>query len=272
MIETINYKIGLAQFHIRPGEVEANLDRALKMILAAGRAACALVLLPELWSSGYDLANANRHAAATPAILAELQAWADKFQMHIAGSLLSAQADGIGNSLFWQSPGNPIPGSYSKVHLFGLMDEPRWLSAGNGLTQISAPWGATGLSVCYDLRFPELYRSYALGGASAFALSAEWPLKRIAHWQVLLRARAIENQAFMLAVNCVGKSGAETFGGSSAILSPWGEFLAQGGSEEEELLTADIDPAEVARARKFLPVFQDRRPDVYLRDDSPLDI
>jgi predicted amidohydrolase len=113
------------------------------------------------------------------------------------------------------------------------------------------------------LRFPELFRQYALSGAVGYFLTAEWPIRRINHWQILLRARAIENQAFMLAANCVGQSGKDQFGGSSAVISPWGEVLVEGDQSNEALLTTGIDTDQIEQARQFMPVFQDRRPELY---------
>ena len=253
----------MAQFHILPGELQTNLARALEMINAAARLGSNLVLLPELWSSGYDLEHAARHAATTPNILSALTDYSHSHHLHIAGSLLDNTSGALANTLFWQSPDENQAWSYSKIHLFRLMDEPKWLRSGEHLTQVPAPWGETGLAVCYDLRFPELFRSYAMNGAQAFVLCAEWPSRRITHWQTLLRARAIENQAFVFAVNCVGKSAQESFGGRSAVISPWGETLVEGSLDEEELLTVEIDASQIEEARKFMPVFQDRRPDLY---------
>jgi predicted amidohydrolase len=260
----MNFKISLAQMHIQPGKVEMNRQRAVEMIAEAAARGSSLVLLPELWSSGYDLENGDRHAAETPQILKELQTLARSSNLHIAGSLLEKTPSGLRNTCSWLSSGADAPLSYSKIHLFRLMQEDTWLSGGDHLQQVPAPWGNTGLAICYDLRFPELFRHYALDGSRAFALCAEWPIRRINHWQTLLRARAIENQAFVFAVNCVGTSGSETFGGRSAVITPWGEVSIEGSQSEEDLLTVEINPTQVEEARSFLPVFQDRRPDLYL--------
>jgi predicted amidohydrolase len=116
--------------------------------------------------------------------------------------------------------------------------------------------------VCYDLRFPELWRHYALDGARLAFIPAEWPQKRIAHWRALLPARAIENQMYFVGCNRVGESKGETFGGSSMIVNPWGEILTQG-NEHEALLCAQIDLALVDDVRARVPVFRDRRTDIY---------
>ena len=259
----MTFRISLAQMQIEPGKVDRILQRALEMIELAASRGSAVVILPELWSSGYDLENAARHAAASFDILAELQTIASHHQMIIAGSLLEIEAGRVFNTQHWITPDSPRSVSYRKIHLFRLMDEDRWLSAGGQIQQTPAPWGPTGLAICYDLRFPELFRRYALEGASAIAISAEWPARRIHHWDILLRARAIENQVFVLAVNCVGISGPETFGGSSVVLTPNGDALIQGSKLDDELLTTNIDPDLIRQVRAFMPVFQDRRPEIY---------
>jgi omega-amidase len=259
----MNFKISLAQIHVQNGQVTANRRSAVDMIAKAAENGSSLVLLPELWSSGYDLENSDRHASETPQILQDLKALATSLHIHIAGSLLEKTASGLKNTFSWLSPSSDEPLAYRKIHLFRLMEEEKWLTAGDHLQQVSAPWGRTGLAICYDLRFPELFRRYALDGAGAFALCAEWPARRIFHWETLLRARAIENQSFVFAVNCVGGSGSEIFGGKSAVISPWGEVCIEGSQTEEELLSVEINPDQIGEARRFLPVFQDRRPDLY---------
>jgi predicted amidohydrolase len=119
------------------------------------------------------------------------------------------------------------------------------------------------LAICYDLRFPELFRGYALGGARLIVIPAQWPAPRIDHWRTLLRARAIENQCFVAGCNRVGTDPDNTFGGASAVIGPWGELLVEGG-DQAALLVARITPAKVDEARRRIPVLSDRRPDRYV--------
>jgi predicted amidohydrolase len=143
------------------------------------------------------------------------------------------------------------------------MDEDKWLQPGTQLICTDFQWGKAGLAVCYDLRFPEMFRKYALKGTRLVFIPAEWPAARVSHWSTLLRARAIENQMFVVGVNCVGKIGNETFGGSSTIISPWGETIAEANNQDEQLITAEIDLDQVDEFRMKIPVFEDRRPDIY---------
>ncbi len=255
--------VALAQMHIEPGELDKNIQKGFEFIEQAANQSCSIIVLPELWASGYDLTNAAGQASRSPEILNELLIISKKHNLSIAGSLLEQTSHGIYNTLSWISPAHSCPIEYRKIHLFRLMDEDRWLKPGDTLQMAPSEIGLLGLTICFDLRFPELFRSYALKGSHAFILSAEWPSKRIAHWQTLLRARAIENLSFIFAANCVGPTHKDSFGGCSAIISPWGETLVEGSPVNEDLLIAEIDTEQIERARKFLPVFADRRPDIY---------
>lgn len=259
----MNFTLSLAQLYIHPGKVDANLQKALSAIQEAAQRGSQIILLPECWSSGYDLENAARYAAQTPEIITELSHLARKFNLCIGGSLLENSSVGIFNSFLWLDPQREGVIRYQKIHLFRLMDEHRWLQPGNSLQIAPTHWGNAGLAICYDLRFPELFRSYALQGTDYFFLSAEWPAKRIHHWKILAHARAIENLSFMFAVNGIGPATRDKFGGCSLVVSPWGETLAEASPKDEDLLTVTVDIEQIPRARNFLPVFQDRRPEIY---------
>lgn len=259
----MKFRIALAQIHIQLGNIQANLQTASAMIREAARSSCQLVLLPELWSSGYDLPQAVHYATFTPEILQELAHLARQQNLVIGGSLLESTPQGIYNTFSWIDPNASSMSYYRKIHLFCPMEENRYLASGTTRQQVDSPWGITGLAVCYDLRFPELFRRYAVDGAVAFALSAEWPARRTAHWQTLLRARAIENLAFMFACNSVGSTGDASYGGASAVISPWGEVLVEASTTSEELVWAEIDTDQLARARSALTVLSDRRPELY---------
>lgn len=256
--------VSLAQMDVSVGRVRDNLAKARSMISEAARRGSDLIVLPELWSTGYDLENAASHATTTGAgVFAETAGLAAEYKIHVAGSCLSHLGPGrFGNTLVCFGPSGDVLGEYSKVHLYRLMDEDRYLTAGSELTVVDLPWGIVGLAICYDLRFPELFRHYALVGATMVILPAEWPKPRLAHWRTLLRARAIENQMFVIACNRVGETRADEFPGHSAIIDPWGKAVVEGG-EQEALLTAEIDLDEVSRFRNKIPIFEDRRPDLY---------
>ncbi|MFQ6058490.1 MAG: carbon-nitrogen family hydrolase [Anaerolineae bacterium] len=255
--------VSLAQMDVQLGQPERNLARARDLVAEAKRRGSDIVLLPELWATGYDLDNAAKYA--TPADQGLFAATADlarEHSIHIAGSLLSTRGGHIYNTAVLFAPTGEALGEYSKIHLFRLMEEEKYLTAGDQTPVFDLPWGKSALAICYDLRFPELFRKYALGGAVIVFLVAEWPHPRLAHWRTLLWARAIENQCFVVACNRVGESKGQRFFGHSAIYDPWGEIVVEGG-EGEILLTAEIDLDLVEEVRRRIPVFADRRGELY---------
>ena len=256
--------ISIGQMDIRLGEPEHNLATVTAMTAAAAQRGSDVVVFPELWSTGYDLENAGRHATAVDAgIFAQTAQLARQHRLHILGSCLSQlDSGGYGNTAVWFTPTGEAAGVYSKTHLFRLMQEEQFLTAGDHLTLVQTPWGLAGLTICYDLRFPELFRAYALAGAKWVFVPAEWPHPRLSHWQTLLRARAIENQMFIVACNRVGVSKDTHFFGHSAIIDPWGETIISAGADSI-LLTATINTDLVDGVRAKIPVFADRRPDLY---------
>ena len=256
--------ISLGQMHIKLARVEDNLAAAERMIGEAAGRDSDLILLPELWSSGYDLENAADYAAELGCGMFEQLADAARAnRIAVFGSILERQGDQVMNCATYHDAAGQLCGVYRKIHLFRLFDEHLWLGEGLQPTVLQQPWGQAGLSICYDLRFPELFRRYAVAdGAKLMLLCAEWPLARLEHWRALLIARAIENQCFVAAANSCGDTGGTVFAGHSMVIDPWGHVIAEAG-EDPCLLTAEIDLAEVGRVRQRIPVFEDRRPDAY---------
>jgi predicted amidohydrolase len=256
-------RVSLGQMDVHLGQPERNLETVRWMVAEAAQRGSDLVVFPELWSTGYDLAHGARYATGPEeGMFAEVAELAAAHGVAVLGSCLGWLGEGIGNTAVYVDAVGQVQGVYSKAHLFRLMDEDRYLVAGNGRTLAPTVWGQMGLAICYDLRFPELFRAYALAGATAVLLPAEWPHPRLAHWRTLLRARAIENQMYVIACNRVGESNGTTFFGHSCVIDPWGETVVEGG-EDEGLLTADVDAELVAQVRAKIPVFQDRRPELY---------
>ncbi|MBM3145729.1 MAG: carbon-nitrogen family hydrolase [Chloroflexi bacterium] len=245
------------------GAVETNFARAAGWIAEAANFGSDLVLLPELWASGYDLPNWPRYA--TPLDEGLFPRMADLARQHkiaVGCSLLEERERRAYNTFVLYGPDGARWGEYRKIHRFRLLEEEKWLGEGDRLGLIDTPWGLVGLAICYDLRFPEMFRPYAMGGAKLVLIVSEWPERRIAHWTKLLMARAIENQCFFAAVNKVGVSLGVELGGRSAVIDPWGVPLVEA-DDQEALLTVEIDFREADKARRFIPVFEDRRPDLY---------
>ncbi len=256
--------VALGQMNVQLGDPQANMRQVARLAALAAEKSADLLLLPELWSTGYDLERATNHAASvTTGVFAETAVLAARHHLAIVGSCLSdLGADNVGNTAVYHDADGQLRATYSKTHLFRLMDEEQFLTAGDSLSLVETSWGKIGLAICYDLRFPELFRRYALQGARLVLLPAEWPQPRLAHWRTLLRARAIENQMFVVACNRVGTSKGQTFFGHSCVIDPWGETVLEMG-EQEGLETAVLDLSLVDSVRAKIPVFADRRPDLY---------
>jgi len=256
--------VALAQIDIVLGDRAANLARGHDVAAQAAAQSADLLVFPELWTTGYDLSRAAELAEPIPGgpTARKLSAWADAFNLWITGSMLERTPEGVFNAAALFGPAGQVMGPYRKIHRFGPMAEDRWLEAGCEPGLYDPPWGKTGMAICYDLRFPELFRNYALAGARLILLPSEWPHPRLHHWRTLVQARAIENQCFVAAVNRVGSDGDNAFCGHSLLVGPWGEIIAEA-DESPDLLIATIDLAQVDAVRGRIPVLADRRPECY---------
>lgn len=254
--------ISLAQMNIQLGDETRNLTTAQRMIAEASKRRSHLVLLPELWSTGYAWSE-YRELATPPGQgkFSELSTMAQKAKLSIFGSILEKRGEQFANTgAFFANNGRTM-GLYRKMHLFRLFQEDRYLQAGSSWLTMDLPWGLTGVAICYDLRFPELFRALADEGALLVLIIAEWPLERIDHWRTLVRARAIENQMYIAAVNSAGETGDTVFGGHSMIVDPWGKVIVEAG-EEPMLLTGEVDLDTVESFREDIPILDDRRTDL----------
>ncbi|MBN1284984.1 MAG: carbon-nitrogen family hydrolase [Anaerolineae bacterium] len=249
---------------IVPGEPDANFAAAAALVEEAAERGSDLVVLPELWDSGFALDRAVVLASAFgEGLFRRVAELARRHRIHVTGSMLEKHGGKVYNCMAVFAPNGDIVGIYRKTHLIGLMGEDQWLAPGDMLTVLDLPWGRTGLALCYDLRFPELFRRYVVDqGARFIILPAAWPLPRRTHWRILTRARAIENQCFLAACNRVGQSGKYEFFGASALIDPWGERLVEAG-DVPALLTVTVDMGRVDEVRAALPALADRRSDLY---------
>jgi predicted amidohydrolase len=231
----------------------------------------ALLVLPELFSTGYldDSALRPPGADSLAGLAGEDRAFlaglAAKTGCWVAGTTVEAGpsgADGNGGfqnlSLSYAPDGSEIA-AYRKIHPFSYGGEDRIFSRGNEIVTVDLGAWVVQPTICYDLRFPELYRAGSQRGAHLILVQANWPKARQAHWETLLRARAIENQAYAAGVNCTGTQGSLDFAGGSAIISPTGETLAAGDASEC-LVRARIDLDFCKQWRKQFPALRDRRP------------
>jgi rfaE bifunctional protein nucleotidyltransferase chain/domain len=245
---------GFLQFDVQLGDIEANLAAVRRGLAGLNPAGPALVVLPEMWGAGFDYPNMAVHCRRTPELLDAMQEEASRYNIFLAGSLPEDGNDREGyrrvfNTLFIVGP-TGVLGQIRKQQLFAPMDEDRHLAAGDDPQPVATTLGLVAGQVCFDLRFPDLTRSQASRGAQLLVVCGQWPEARRQHWRILLRARAIENQLFVLGCNRCGETEDTEFAGHSMIVAPDGTVLAEAGSGEEARLV-ELDPALVAGSRKL---------------------
>lgn len=245
-------RAGFVQFPVALGDVETNLAAVREGLGKLKPAGPGIIVLPELWATGFAYDKLPALALETPRLLRELQAEAQRYNIHLAGSLPEAVFTEIGttlyNTLYVVGP-EGICGQYRKQQLFGPMAEDVHFAPGDDPQPMATRLGPIAGLVCYDLRFPELARYQAAQGAGLLVVSAEWPTARLAHWRTLLQARAIENQLFVVACNTCGMVGQTEFAGHSMVIGPDGAIVAEAGEGEEAGLVA-VDMAQVAEVRQ----------------------
>jgi predicted amidohydrolase len=266
-----NFRVGLIQ--MRSGRVpQQNIDAATRLIDEAKAAGADYVQTPEM-TNIMDVRRDSLFAALVAeeadASLAAFRETARRHRLwvHVGSLAIKVSPDKAANRSFLIDPKGEIVARYDKIHMFDvdLADgetyrESRSYRAGEAAVAADLPWGRLGLTVCYDLRFPALYRALAEAGASFLAIPAAFTRQTgEAHWHVLMRARAIENTSYVIAAAQGGKheNGRETFG-HSLVVDPWGRIVAEGGTEPGVVM-AEIDLADSTTARARIPSLQHGR-------------
>ena len=268
-MEQTPFKIGAVQMVSTPVVAE-NFDAARRLVAHAAQHGARLVLLPEYWAlMGMHKADKVGHAeqhdgGPIQQCMAEL---AREHRIWLIGGtlpMIASAPDKVMNTMMVYGPDGERMMRYDKIHLFSFTkgdesyDEARTIAAGAEVATFEAPFGRVGLSVCYDLRFPELYR--AMGDCSLIVVPAAFTYTTgQAHWEILLRARAIENQCYVLAAAQGGlhRNGRRTWG-HSMLIDPWGEIKAVL-AEGEGVVLGDIEPHRLERVRDSLPALKHRR-------------
>jgi rfaE bifunctional protein nucleotidyltransferase chain/domain len=246
--------VGCVQFPIALGDVEQNLSQVERLIRHHAPAPQTLLVLPELWATGFDYPRTQELVRKTPEILAFMQNIADRYQVLLAGSLAEAGPTETRprNTLFLVDH-RGVVASRPKQQMFTFWQEDQFYQEGADPGPLATPYGPVAALVCYDLRFPEIARRQVFAGSRLLLVAAEWPLSRLDHWQSLLRARAIENQVVVAATNGCGTTGEMVMAGHSMIIGPDGTTLAEAG-EEATVITATLDPGMVeTQRRRFFP-------------------
>jgi len=266
--------IGLAQIRIESGAVGENRQRAVDAVERAAADGCDLVVLPELFTVGYFAFESYARTAEglDGETITELGALADEHDVGIlAGSFVEdlerseaagfdVPADeGLANTSVFLDRGGERRAVYRKQHLFGYDSaESELLVPGESLPTVEFGGFTIGVTTCYDLRFPELYRRLVDAGATLVVVPSAWPYPRVEHWRLLPRTRAVENQLYVAAANGVGQFADAALLGRSTVYDPWGTTLASS-DDDPALVTATISPEKVESVREEFPALADRR-------------
>lgn len=254
-------RFGLLQYPIQdnPGETLLHLLQLLKKIIKKNPH---YMVLPEMWLGGPKKpVDRKNWAWFYKQVFGELCEWCRKNKIGCFLSQLEKEGKKFYNTAFFVERDGTVQGVYRKIHLFSLGGETKIFSPGKAIGPLSSLMGKIGLVVCYDIRFPELVRQLAIGGSQILVVCAQWPKSRMDHWLTLLKARAIENQMFVVAVNRLGKKEKIFYNGHSVGFDPWGRRLIELGPHRE-LGVLEIDLTEVKKIRAQYPFFKERRIDV----------
>lgn len=261
-------KLALIQMDIAFGNPAKNREQVTNYFRQiAAEQTVDIIVMPELWTTGYDLTRleniADENGKESVAFLSEL---AKQYNVNIVGgSIAKKTGDQMTNTMMVLNRQGELVKEYSKAHLFRLMNEEKHLTEGNGDGLFSIENIFSAGVICYDIRFPEWIRTHMLDDTKLLFVVAEWPKPRIDHWLALLKSRAIENQCFVIACNRAGSDPKNEFGGHSIIIGPWGEVITEA-EETETILYGEIDVNQVDEVRNMIPIFTDRRPDMYRMD------
>lgn len=256
-------KISAVQLLVSDKDSAADRFAAAADAVAVEAAAGAdLVVLPEMWPVGYFAFDdyASSAESLDGPLAGRLSGLAARHGVHLcAGSMVERDGDQLFNTTMLFDRAGSLAASYRKIHLFGYgSKEQHILTPGSTPTVVTIEGVAVGLSTCYDVRFPEQYRLMVDAGAELFVVVAGWPFPRLAAWQCLTRARAIENQAALVACNAAGVQGGSVFAGSSLAFNVWGMSLGEL-DDRAGVLRVDIDPEAIRAARADYPALADRR-------------
>ncbi len=263
------FQAACVQFDVRPGDVAANTSAMHAGIEEAVAAGARLCVLPEMWATSFLPQFDDDVAQQAEAAEAELRELSRSLRLVLVGSNAEFVDGAVYNTArVWD--GGELRGTYRKIHLFSPNLEHRRHAAGDMPCVAETSLGRLGVIICYDLRFPELARYHFHRGVEALCVPGQWPEARSQHWRTLLRARAIENQMFVLGCNRTGQEPSQrngelmAFPGDGRIVDPIGDVLAAG-SGDAGAIVATIEPRKVRTMRRILPIARDVRPDVYER-------
>ncbi|MDO9326466.1 MAG: nitrilase-related carbon-nitrogen hydrolase [Methanoregula sp.] len=251
-----------AQFSSVWEDPENSLEKAEGFIAHAATCGAQLCCFPEQFATGWDPLSGKNVQDLTGNIITRLQTCAKANRIAVIGSLRQASSKYPKNTSVTIGNDGSILSTYSKIHLFSPAKEDEHFIPGTDLGIFPLGPLTCGLAICYDLRFPSLFRIYAKKGVQVVFVSAAWPASRIRHWELFIQARAAENQMYMIGVNTTGTTPVDRYSGSSMVADPHGTVISHA-NEAEQLLFFDIDSSEILAARSALPVESDRKDALY---------
>ena len=261
-------KVKCIQMDMAFAEPEANFAKAAALIEEAAADCPDVVVLPETWNVGFfpkdNLeALSDKNGEKTKSVFSSLAA---KHKVNIvAGSVANVKDGKVYNTAYVFNREGECVAEYDKTHLFTPMKEDGRFEKGDHLCKFTLDGVSCGIIICYDVRFPELTRTMSITGLDMLFVVSQWPAVRIPHLLALTKARAIENQMFVVCCNSCGKAGETVYGGNSSVHDPWGETIAKAG-DAEETITAECDMDIISGIRSNINVFNDRRPELYKTD------
>jgi len=259
-------KTACVQMQVMFANPEENFKNAEKLVRQAAVGGADVIVLPETWNTGFFPRTgleelADRFGERTKALMGSL---AKELSVNIvAGSVANVKADGVYNTSYVFDRTGRCVAEYDKTHLFSPMDEDKFFRKGNRTAMFTLDGVQCGIIICYDVRFPELTRAMTVKGVDILFMVSQWPEVRVAHLDALSKARAIENQMFMVCCNASGNAGETVYGGNSSVTDPWGNTLVHAEGNGEEILFADCDTSILDGIRTSINVFRDRRSDIY---------
>lgn len=252
-------KIASIQLAMSDRPKEKNIEYALKLLDQAPQSD--LILLPEIWPCGFlsfDRYRFESEPVDGPTVTLFSEKALERKCHILMGSFVESEGENLYNTCILLDPEGNAVARYRKIHLFSYQSqENKILTPGKEIIVTDTPWGASGFSTCYDLRFPEFYRQMVDKGAKFFLIPSAWPQLRLEAWRLFNRARAHENLAYLISCNCAGMNQGKKYAGHSMIVDPLGRIIVEGG-DGEEIVCAEIDSDQVNSVRKEYGFLNDR--------------
>lgn len=260
-------KVAVAQISCALGDLDSNARQLRDCCVRAKQRGADLIVFPEMADTGYSMPVIRECAQPwTQGVVPMLRETARELSLNIISGVSERAGSSIYNAQAFIDRNGEIAAKYRKTHLFRTepIEEHTCFSPGTELTSFALADFRVGLSICYDLRFPEVYRALACEQrANVLVISSAWPFPRVEHFRVLATARAIENQSYVVAANRVGTDAGVAFCGTSAIIDPYGVVIASASADRDEIIYAELSQDVLQSVRERMPVFDDRRRELY---------